>query len=102
MPANGPVSLNIQTIFCLIPILDIYAAYRIKKLRKYLLIMIVFVGIPLGVLNAVISPVGSFAIPEFVYADTVFSVGTWIGSILIAIYLIRRWSVQWNKAYEIH
>jgi hypothetical protein len=43
MIKEEPVSLIRQSIHCVIPILDIFAAYRVKKLRKYLIIMLVFV-----------------------------------------------------------
>ncbi|MCE2506140.1 MAG: hypothetical protein J4F36_06680 [Nitrosopumilaceae archaeon] len=49
MPAKEKVSLSTQTIFCIIPILDMYVAYRIKKLRKYLLIMILVIAIPTSI-----------------------------------------------------
>ena len=48
MPAKEPVSLTRQTIFVLIPILDLIAFYRIKHLRKYLLIVYLGVGIIAG------------------------------------------------------
>ena len=56
MSAKGKVSLSVQTIFCIIPILDMYAAYRIKKLRKYLVIMILVIAIPVSVTSSVFLP----------------------------------------------
>ena len=110
MPASSRVSLKTQTIFCIIPLLDIYAAYRIKRLRRYLFIMIVFVGIPMMVIDIAVFPqqeaetlddltmAAIFDRDEFDH--TAYSIVTWIGSILIAIFLIRRWSVQWNKQFQ--
>lgn len=40
MPAKGRVDVNIQTLFCLVPVLDMVAAYRVRRLRMYLLVMI--------------------------------------------------------------
>lgn len=37
MPATGKVSVGWQIVFALIPFLDLWAFYRIRKLRKYLL-----------------------------------------------------------------
>lgn len=109
MPASGRVSLSTQTIFCIIPLLDIYAAYRIKKLRRYLLIMIVLVGIPLAIIDSAVFPQqetgtrddftvgGAF---DYELGDVLYSVVTWIVSTLIAVFLIRRWSVQWNNQFQ--
>ncbi len=43
MPAKGKVSLTRQTIYVLFPVLDLIAFYKIKHLRKYLLI--IYVGV---------------------------------------------------------
>ena len=111
MPANGKVSLTTQTLFCIIPFLDIYAAYRIKKLRKYLVIVL-SVGI---VSSTVISSVpflmednndnvGELASLMSNYgADDdkfLFYAALQIGIILLAIFLIRRWSKQWNEQFD--
>ena len=56
MPAKGKVSLTRQTIYCFIPIMDMYAAYYIKKLRLYLLIFL-GVTIPLGMTLGVVYPI---------------------------------------------
>ena len=55
MPAKGPVSLTRQTIYCFIPIMNWYAAYNIKKFRKYLLIAII-VELSLGAMYASLTP----------------------------------------------
>ncbi len=110
MPAKGKVSLTIQTIYCMIPFLDVYAAYRVKQLRKYLLIMILLVIIPVTIADKILFPIDRMAsFEEFLQflalyygVDTnhfVFSVATWAGTILVAIYLVRRWSKKWNKQF---
>ena len=111
MPAKGKVSLSIQTIFCLIPILDMYAAYRIKKLRKYLAIMILVIAIPVSIASSVFLPTDEEDLMEgftnlmiFYYGvddnQFIFSVGVQIGTVLFAIFLIRRWSKQWNMQFS--
>ena len=111
MVKEEPVSLTRQTIYCLIPALDIYAAYRVKRLRRYLAIILLLVGVPLSIADSVLFPSdrvvsleGFLQFLTFYYGvDTnhfVFSIATWIGSILVAIYLIRRWSKQWNKKFR--
>ena len=111
MPAEGKVSLSVQTIFCLIPVLDMYAAYRIKKLRKYLAIMILVIAIPVSIASAIFLPTDDEDVVEgftnimiFYYGvddnQFIFSVGVQIGTVLFAIFLIRRWSKQWNMQFD--
>ena len=111
MVKEEPVSLLRQTIYCLIPILDIYAAYKIRRLRKYLLIIIVVVGMPISIADSILFPVDDkevsleeFLRAVFFYFDDVnhmiFSVSAHIGTVMIAIYLIRRWSAQWNMRFS--
>jgi formate hydrogenlyase subunit 3/multisubunit Na+/H+ antiporter MnhD subunit len=110
MPAKGPVSLTWQTIFCFIPIMDIVAAYRIRKLRKYLLIMIVVIAIPVSIVSSIFLPTedegieGLTNLMTYYYgvddSQFIFSIGVQIGTILFAIFLIRRWSNQWNQSFN--
>ena len=110
MPAKGKVSLPVQTIFCIIPILDMYAAYRIKKLRKYMAIMILVIAIPVTITSSVFLPTNDEGLEGFTNLMTyyygvdddqfIFSIGVQIGSILFAIFLIRRWSKQWNLQFD--
>jgi formate hydrogenlyase subunit 3/multisubunit Na+/H+ antiporter MnhD subunit len=111
MPAKGKVSLPVQTVFCIIPILDMYAAYRVKRLRKYLVIMILLVAIPTAIVDSIMFPISNPDVMEgfnefltFFYGvdnnHFVFSIATWAGSVLVAIYLVRRWSKQWNMQFD--
>ena len=109
MPAKGKVSLTWQTIFCFIPIMDMVAAYRVKKLRKYLFIMIVFVAIPTTIVAEILFPVEEELVEGFrnlfmyYYGvddnQFIYSVALQIGTIALAIFLIRRWSAQWNNQF---
>ena len=108
MVKDEPVSLMHQTIYCIIPILDIYAAYRVKRLRKYLIIMIL-VGIPVSIADSVIFPDTDKTFDGFLQFLTFYygtdtnhfavSIVKWIGTVLLAIYLVRRWSKQWNRKF---
>ena len=111
MPAKGKVSLSVQTIFCLIPIMDMYAAYRIKKFRRYMAIMILVMAIPVTIASSIFLPTDEEDLVEgftnlliFYYGvddnQFIFSVGVQIGTILFAIFLIRRWSKQWNMQFD--
>jgi len=111
MVKDEPVSLMRQTIYCLIPLLDIYAAYRVTRLRKYLLIMIL-VGIPVSIADSLLFPIDVTdenledleASDMFFYGyDTnhlIVTIVIWAGFILLAIFLVRRWSKQWNQKFE--
>jgi len=117
VPAKGKVSLTRQTIYCFIPILDIYAAYQIKKLRWYLLIILAL-GLAMSLISSIINPMpDSFDEEKFFsenqeinweYAifgeNPTISIATTIiyqGIVLaVAVYLIRRWSKQWNMQFE--
>jgi len=110
MPTKGKVSLTVQTIFCIIPILDMYAAYRVKKLRKYLIIMILVIAVSISVASSVFLLTDNDVMEGFVNVMTfyygeddnqfIFSVGVQIGTLLFAIFLIRRWSKQWNVQFD--
>ena len=111
MVKEEPVSLLRQTIYCLIPILDIYAAYKVRRLRKYAFIIIVMVGMPISIADAILFPVDDEeeSLEEFIrmiffYFDDVnhmvFSVLAHMGTVMIAICLIRRWSAQWNLQFS--
>ena len=115
MPAKGSVSILWQIVFALfIPIADIWAFYRIKKLRKAIL----YITFPsLGLMMMVLVPMTSIMIEagdnpkkieqmsEDLTSDTglsvmsiVVSIGS-IGILIWTIYLIATWSEQWNKQF---
>jgi hypothetical protein len=115
MPANGPVSILRQTIYCFIPILDLYAAYHIKKLRMYLLIMII-TGLAMSVIGEVINTSGlsdqSMTTSDELnpnFGEAVFGSNPEISIAImiadtaiaytIAIYFIRKWSRKWNGQF---
>ncbi len=109
MVKDEPVSLMRQTIYCFIPILDIYAAYRVKVLRKYMIIMIL-VGIPVSIADSVIFPDTDKTFEGFLHFLTFYygidtnhfvaSIIIWMGTVVLAIYLVRRWSKQWNAKFR--
>ena len=115
MPANGPVSILRQTIYCFVPILDLYAAYHIKKLRMYLLIMIL-TGLAMSVVGEVINPSGLSEQPMSSnndlnpdFGEVMFGPNPEVSVVLImfdtaiayviAIYFIRKWSRKWNEQF---
>ena len=97
MVKQQPVSVNWQTLFILIPIVDLWATYRVQKLRLYLLIF--YVGFSIG---SIILEISLFP-EEFLSADS-FAEGFWefwlaltLAAYALAIILIRKWSKEWNE-----
>ena len=77
------VTIRWQCVFAFIPIINFWASYRIRKLRKYLLLCIALTGV-----NFVIW----FFIPF----------GIWLGlaiHIPVTIHYMRKWSILWNKNF---
>ncbi len=118
MPAKGPVNLTWQTIFCFIPIMDIVASYRVKRMRWYLLIFIGYGALSTAI-QSIINPFDETAVyNEKVYSETMgfdwdyallgsnpeLSIATMIIcnaiAYVIAVYLIRRWSKKWNQNFN--
>jgi hypothetical protein len=113
MPANHKVSVAWQVIFTFLPVVNFWAFYRVRKLRKYLL----YIVIPLLVFSAIqasydviypprpftqwgddglafgYDPTGRLAI---LIARYVISAGLQA----LAIYIVIIWSRQHNKQFD--
>ena len=112
MPAKGKVSILWQIVFVVfVPILDLWAFYRIKKLQKYLLYVYVpqiavAILIVVFVVNMAFEENGLQKLTEF--SDginnnelmlTITSTSLSLGLTIFAIYLIATWSEKWNKQF---
>ena len=110
MPAKGPVSVLWQIIMVVfVPILDLWAFFRIKKLRKYLLYVYVpqlliggmIAGLIIGMAfeENGIEKLENFS--EDLEANELVlvipSIVMGIGFTIFSIYLIATWSEKWNK-----
>jgi hypothetical protein len=83
---KSKVSLAWQTVFAFIPFVNLWAAYRIQKLRKFLLIFIPLnFALNFGVAIFIPSP---YSIP---IAAAIL--------IPVEIYYMRKWSRQWNEKW---
>ncbi|MBS3921682.1 MAG: hypothetical protein KGZ37_00865 [Nitrosarchaeum sp.] len=88
-PKNEPVSITRQTIYSLIPILDMYAVIKVKKFWIYVLIMI---GVGLAIL-----PLDEFGVfpqtfPENMLIQEAITIP-------ISVVVIRIFSKKWNKQF---
>lgn len=87
MPVSREIySVKIQMILSLISIVDLWAAYRIEKLRLWVLFYIgmVIISLPLMVIDDVI-------------------IESLIGMIIgipIALFLMRHFTIEWNKKIQ--
>jgi hypothetical protein len=110
MPANRKVSVAWQIVFTFLPIVNFWAFYRIRKLRKYVLYIIV-PSIILGMVYGSYVAVVAFNDPTFesrardpwfIYTQPIGIATTIIGSALtgLTIYLVIIWSRQHNKIYD--
>ena len=112
MPAKGPVSVLWQIIFVVfIPILDLWAFYRIKKLKKYLLYVyvpqIVVGGIIVGIILSMAFEENSLEKLENFSEDLenndltliISNILIGLGFTIFSIYLIATWSERWNKKF---
>ena len=111
MPAEGPVKMIWQIIFSFIPILDLWSRYRIKKLGKYILYVYVPIFVStfglIGVfaMMALDDPTSlesledsdSAAVTMMTVVFSLFSVGITI----LSIYLVYRWTIEWNKQFGV-
>lgn len=110
MPANGPVNVTKQCICAAIPILDIYAAYHIKKLRRYLLLVVLVIAIPqiamefalFGGMMDIFEPYMVVFDPKSDKFYQAVYVILWIPvGVAFAVIIIRRWSIEWNDHADV-
>ena len=88
MVDKKPVNVNWQTVFALIPFVNLYAYYRIEKLGR---------GILLNIAISVISIFAEiFMNIEEVYAVVIGFV-IYIAGLVFLIKTVRRWSREWNE-----
>lgn len=110
MPANNKVSVGWQVVAQFIPIVDLWSAYRIRKLRKYVL----YVIIPNIVITALalyyyfsserFTPWGddglAFGDPAPYLAIQSASTMASLGLLIWSIYLIVKWSREHNQMFD--
>ena len=105
MLKKEPVSINLQSIFMIIPILDLYSAYRVEKLRKYLLFIISY-AIVVVTLLLILFPIDDepsdleSSLLESNFGGDGIGLGIELFAIGISIILIRKWSKKWNEQFE--
>lgn len=114
MPANKKVSVGWQIVFTFLPVVNFWAFYRIRRLRKYVLYVIVpqiILSIALGAYTSSVvgerfgsmyMPDGSDTFDSSALSDPVIISSYAISIVLqgLTIYLIVIWSRQHNRQYD--
>jgi len=87
-----PVKMWHQIVFLFIPIVNLWAFYRIQKLTKfalYVLVPNIVVNIPL---NAIVTTSDD---PSWFIVSIVLM----IGFIILQVYLMKKWTLDWNAKF---
>ena len=85
-----PVNIKLQIIFVFIPFLNLYAFYKIQKLRLFLCFFI-----PIAVVSRIIGAAPSTY--EWAIIHTILFSGLSIG---LSIWFVLKWSKQWNEKFS--
>ena len=96
MVKQVPVSVNWQSLFAVIPIVDLWAAYRIEKLRLYLLVMIAFTVTEIIIEGMAFGFDVLLEDAEMMGVRYILQILFIAASIGVAVALIRKWSKEWN------
>ena len=106
MPAEEQVSITRQSIYATIPVLDIYSAYHIMKLRRYLLVMVLAIVVPQaatemlffdGMIDFLVLFTSLLDRGAEHHMQAVYVIMWTAAGIALSVHLIRRWSRQWNE-----
>ena len=81
MGERKPVSIAVQVILCIIPLVWLYGFYRIEKLGSGILMVI---GVAILAIVLLLIPVFGYAL-------------AWLASAILPIYYIVKWSQEWNE-----
>ena len=85
-----PVIIKWQIIFTFIPFLNLYAFYKIQKLRLFLCFFM-----PISIASRIFD-LGAPTYESAIIVSILFS-GLAIG---LAIWLVLKWSKQWNEKFS--
>ena len=103
MPVNRKTySVKIQMILAIIPLVDLWASYRIMKLRLWLL----FIWLGFAILWTLIEwaiygdKYWDLDYDFFEPASLIYFILTEGITIIVAVILMRKWTIEWNKKIE--
>ena len=96
MAAKGPVDVKKQTIHAIIPGLDYYALKKIDKLRRLSIIgFSIVIGVGFGGYGI------AYLFGQYNFVTITIVIVIVVGVYLpLAAYLVRKWSIEWNKKFQ--
>ena len=97
-----PFSVTRQMIMVIFPILDLWATYRIQKLRWYLLIFLLGFGIFWIAVDWAMYGETFWDEDANIFAEkssTIIFILVAI-QIIVAMIVIRKWTIEWNSKIE--
>lgn len=94
------VSLNWQTLFIFIPGLNIWAAWRIQKLRRSVIFFIPVAFLVVIFLRWMIAFSEDIDSELFQYLFSLVNLGIFIIGANVIIHYFRKWSRKWNEKME--
>jgi len=89
------VNVNWQILFIFIPILNLWTLWRIKKMRKGLLVFLPVNLLVLYLLRKLVSV--SYGVEDYAVIFGIFTLFVLIADLSLMVYLIEKWSNEWNK-----
>ncbi len=96
-------SVTRQMILVIFPIIDLWASYRIQKLRWYLLIFLLGFGIFWTLVDWAMYGETFWDEDAVLFADTsstIIFISEVAIQVIIQMILIRKWTIGWNKKIE--
>ena len=102
------VSIRRQTLLAIIPFFIFIAAYKIKKIRKSLIIYFGSIIGVIAIIFGIITLISFIGITNYFYQDVMahplqlLCIIGWLISSTIAVYYIRKWSKQWNNKVHLY
>jgi len=100
MVKQKSVSVAWQVVFMFIPFVSLWAFYRIQKLRLCLLIIIGIDIIAVIIIGITFGFTGSLMEMPDVSSYYTFTLPVSIAIQLLAIYLVVKWSRDWNRKFS--
>jgi len=89
------VNVNWQILFIFIPILNLWTLWRIKKMKKGLLVFLPINLLVLYLLRKFVSV--SASSEDYAVIFGIFTLFVLIADLSLMVYLIEKWSKEWNK-----
>ncbi|MFB5631568.1 MAG: hypothetical protein ACE5RN_08270 [Nitrosopumilaceae archaeon] len=86
MVAQKPVNVTLQTILMFIPLVWIYAFYRIEKLSMGLFLLFIAIAVSIVI--------------QLVFPYPYGLILAYVPTFAIPIYAIRKWSQEWNTKIQ--